>query len=111
VIEVAENMFLNLTDFIRREYQDLIYDEIAQERYKQQEKWGVQTHSLSEWLMILSEEFGEVCKSFNESYFRDISLLLVRKELVQTIAVAIAIIEGIDNHNSHKKEQLESMEE
>jgi hypothetical protein len=93
---MSEGMFLNLTDVIVREHQDSIFDEIAQERSRQQEKWGVQTHSISEWLMILGEEFGEACKSGNETYFRDNPLGNLRKELVQTIAVATAIIEGID---------------
>jgi hypothetical protein len=73
-----------------------IFADILEERKRQREKWGIQTHLLSSWLMILGEEFGEACKAGNECYFRDSDLSNLRKELIQTTAVAIAIIESID---------------
>jgi len=78
-------------------YEPLIFDDVTIERDKQVKKWGLQTHSIPEWLMILGEEYGEACKVGNEIYFRDNSLDILRKELIQTIAVAVAIIEGIDS--------------
>ena len=93
---MSEGMFLNLTD-IRGPFEGFILDEISQERTRQQQKWGVQTHSIAEWMMILGEEYGEACKAGNEVYFRDDSLAKFRKELVQTMAVALAIIEGLDH--------------
>ena len=87
-------MFLALTDLRMQERP--ILDDVVLERNRQQQKWGVQTHSIAEWLMILGEEYGEACKAGNECYFRDDSLKMLRKELVQTMAVALAIVEGLD---------------
>ncbi len=41
----------------------LVNDEVLIERTKQNEKWGIQRHSYGDWLMILGEEFGEVCEA------------------------------------------------
>lgn len=91
---MGENIFLNLTD--SREAEEGGLASIICERDRQQQKWGIQTHTIAEWLMILGEEYGEACKAGNESYFRDEPLGRLRKELVQTAAVALAIIEGLD---------------
>ena len=92
---MAEGMFLHLTDSREKEPEAIL--ELARERDRQQQKWGIQTHSIAEWLMILGEEYGEACKAGNECYFRDDSLKILRKELIQTMAVALAIIEGLDH--------------
>lgn len=99
---MSETMFLNLTDVRGDNLEWSILKEITQERDRQQLKWGIQTHSIAEWLMILGEEYGESCKAGNECYFRDDSLAHLRKELVQTMAVALAIIEGLDMKPSSK---------
>jgi len=91
---MGEKMFLVLTDL--RLNERAILTDVVLERNRQQQKWGVQTHSIMEWLTILGEEFGEACKAGNESYFRNDSLDKLRKELIQTMAVALAIVEGID---------------
>ena len=91
---MGEKMFLALTDL--RMAERAILTDVVLERNRQQQKWGVQTHSIMEWLVILGEEFGEACKAANECYFRDDPLDKLRKELVQTMAVALAIVEGID---------------
>jgi hypothetical protein len=90
-------MFLNLTDS-RGKVEGTILADVSRERDRQQQKWGVQTHSIAEWLMILGEEYGEACQAGNECYFRDDSLTKLRKELIQTMAVALAIIEGLEHH-------------
>ncbi len=41
--------------------------EITRERFRQDEKWGPQTHFWSSWLSILGEEFGEACKAYNDN--------------------------------------------
>jgi hypothetical protein len=93
---VSEGMFLNLTDS-RDGLEGAILQDVSKERDRQQQKWGPQTHSIAEWLMILGEEYGEACQAGNECYFRDESLARLRKELIQTMAVALAIIEGLDH--------------
>jgi len=75
---------------------------VRNERIRQNKKWGVQHHSLPVWLAILAEEFGEASKEINEYHFRDRSAVRIksmRDELVQTAAVAVAIIEYIDRHS------------
>jgi hypothetical protein len=86
---------MKLTDFPRNPGR-LSFD-IEEERQSQNRKWGIQTHELSDWMLILGEEYGEACKEANEAIFRTSELSKVRKELIQTIAVAVAIIEGIDS--------------
>lgn len=76
-----------------------ILDDIAQERIQQDRKWGIQNHSPMTWIGILAEEFGEAAKEVNEFTFRDKSSgrkAMLRKELIQTAAVAVAMIECLD---------------
>jgi len=74
-----------------------ILEDVKYERDRQRQIWGIQSHGINSWLMILGEEFGEACKAGNEAYFREAPLEPLRKELIQTIAVAVAIIESLDD--------------
>lgn len=40
---------------------------VLAERERQDIKWGEQNHSLSCWVSILGEEFGELCQAVNET--------------------------------------------
>lgn len=78
-----------------------IFKEIEAERQRQDAKWGEQNHHPMEWLAILGEEVGEVNKAALETYFmydhkaaQDYSEY--RKELVQVAAVAVKMIQNID---------------
>lgn len=83
------------------------YDSIAYERDRQETKWGEQNHHPVYWLGILTEELGEVAKVAIEgdpfayrgqrSYAESTKLL--REELVQLAAVAVAAIEHIDRRD------------
>jgi len=73
-----------------------ILKEIKKERVKQDNKWGEQNHSPSDWLMILGEEVGEVNKAALEAKFGGGTLIEYRKELIQVAAVAVAMIECYD---------------
>ena len=84
-----------LCDGARGEYEKTILALVQDERDRQQEKWGIQTHSIPEWMTILGEEYGEACKAGLESEYRAASLVQLEKELIQTMAVALAILEGI----------------
>ncbi len=44
-----------------------IFGHIMDERHRQDEKWGPQHHSWSNWLSILGEEFGEACTAYNDN--------------------------------------------
>jgi NTP pyrophosphatase (non-canonical NTP hydrolase) len=85
-----------------------IFEEIKQERKKQDKKWGIQNHIPIEWCAILGEETGEVQKEalethFNFKYYRKKrDYAKYRKELIQVAAVAIAMIECLDRNNKEK---------
>lgn len=87
--------------------------EIAQERKKQNAKWGEQNHKPIEWIAILTEEVGEVAKEALDHHFKNpyinaigekqelsndndvvqhLRLQHYRKELIQVAAVAVQMI-------------------
>lgn len=83
--------------------------DVAAERGRQDDKWGEQNHDLTVWATVLGEEFGETCHAI--LHYRaasgraenvegdtdpDAWLAKVRNEVIQTAAVAVAIVEFID---------------
>ncbi len=79
-----------------------VYEEIDKQLAKQRAKWGEQNHLPYTWIVILGEEFGEVCqaalKGDSENY---------REELIHVLAVAVAQLECWDNDstfNAHSGE-------
>lgn len=85
-----------------------VLNEVGDERFRQDEKWGVQNHIQIAWLAILAEEFGEAAKEVNELHFRpgtethhstavyEAQKARLREELIQVAAVAVAMIESLD---------------
>ena len=75
-------------------------EEVAEERKRQEEKWGEQDHDPSKWLMILGEEVGEANKAALEARFtgyeRTGDLSDYREALIQVAAVAVAMVECLD---------------
>ena len=87
---------MKLCDGARGEYEKTILALVQDERDRQQQKWGIQTHSIPEWMTILGEEFGEACKAgLDAEYKNPLFLKNLETELVQVMAVALAIVEGI----------------
>lgn len=78
-------------------------EDIGIERVRQDQKWGVQRHGFPVWLTVLMEEVGELAhetllfreRSGHAALERE-SLELMRAEAVQVAAVAVAMIEQID---------------
>ena len=70
-----------------------IFDRIAKERQRQDEKWGKlpRNHDNYKWNAILSEEVGEVAKEVLERNDK-----LLKEELIQVAAVAVAWINEIE---------------
>lgn len=70
--------------------------EIADERVRQDAKWGgipgIDRTDDHTYAAVLGEEFGEACKAWIE---RDVPGL--RTELIQVAAVALAWVEELDN--------------
>jgi hypothetical protein len=81
-----------------REKQRAILEEVLQERDSQDRVWGTQHHTALEWIPILGEEFGEVCKAAGESHhgYGESEWSDYRLDLVQVAAVAVAMIESYD---------------
>lgn len=81
-----------------------VLEEVGGERRRQEQKWGQQNHAPAPYLAILAEEFGEVSKEVVEATFaktevaRSCRLEKLRVELVQTAAVAVAMVECLDRH-------------
>jgi hypothetical protein len=81
-----------------------VVEEVAGERRRQEQKWGEQNHAPAAYLAILAEEFGEASKEVVEASFakteaaRADRLAKLRVELVQTAAVAVAMVECLDRH-------------
>lgn len=81
-----------------------VLSEVQEERRRQDKKWGEQNHTPPEWLSILGEEFGEVCKAVCEAHFSGYESTgnweNYRTELIQLAAVAVAMVECLDR-NTH----------
>lgn len=79
----------------------MILNQVLNERLKQDAKWGPQSRSPVEWMSILMEEVGEASQCANVHYFpgpaEGCDTSEWRKEMIQSAAVCIAIIEQIDN--------------
>ncbi len=81
--------------------------EVEEERTRQNEKWGEQNHDHGQWLFIFMEELGEVCKAETEAMaaanvaaWESVTLQRkqYRRELVQSAAVLVAMIESYDRN-------------
>lgn len=81
---------------------DKVLEEVRNERFAQDQKWGTQDHEAAKYLAILGEEFGEAAKEVVEMTFtnsdeqRAKHAANLREELVQTAAVAVAMVEALD---------------
>jgi NTP pyrophosphatase (non-canonical NTP hydrolase) len=73
---------------------------IAEERDRQNAKWGVQNYTPEWWLAILMEEVGELAQAILETHFDNGTDLggidNIRTEAVHSAAVAMALVECID---------------
>jgi NTP pyrophosphatase (non-canonical NTP hydrolase) len=73
--------------------------EVAAERERQDQKWGPgRIRPIETWNLVLGEEVGEVAKALLENE----GPAAVRKELIQVAAVAVEIVEAIDEGRTMK---------
>jgi hypothetical protein len=81
---------------------DVLID-VDKERNRQDCLWGKQRHSHGKWLMILGEEFGEVCQSMQKGleWGKDSDASDLYTELVHLAAVAVAIAEQVKEAREH----------
>lgn len=73
-----------------------IFDEITNERSRQDKKWGEQNHDLFDWLTILMEEVGELAQAALHTRYGGSKASGLRTEAIQVAAVITAMIECID---------------
>lgn len=119
----SEMIFIHkIIDECMDEYAERTYDSkrqeilsmINEERVRQIEKWGFQEHNYAEWMAILAEEVGESAKEAVDYHFKNPvkdwtgnyvppshkeqsdRLSRLKKELIQTAAVCVQILEQID---------------
>jgi NTP pyrophosphatase (non-canonical NTP hydrolase) len=73
------------------------------ERNRQDSLWGKQRHALGDWLMILGEEYGEVCQAMQQEkgWGKDSDANDLYTELIQLAAVAVAIAEQVREEREH----------
>jgi NTP pyrophosphatase (non-canonical NTP hydrolase) len=74
--------------------QEILIQEVLEERDRQDRKWGVQRHAPETWMLITGEEFGEVSKAVLEWRW-GASDVEIRKELIQLVACGLAFLESL----------------
>ena len=89
-----------------------IIDKITAERTYQDEKWGKQRHAWPLWSTILTEECGEVAEASLNTHFVPTPehLKELRGELVQVAAVAIEILEHVEEEIAHIRSITDNIE-
>lgn len=63
------------------------------ENHRQIRKWGVQEHEPATWMMILSEEHGELAEALLRYQYAGGSVDSVIKEAIHTATLAVKIAE------------------
>lgn len=74
---------------------------IRAERNRQDAKWGRQSHSMTKWLVILGEEFGEACEALLEGDREKFE-----HEITQASAVGVAILEVFERRRHPERVYL-----
>lgn len=72
--------------------------EVVAERERQDKKWHVQNWTVLEWIPILLEEFGELGQEVNRHYYGNKGLADYKAELIQVVAVALAMLECLERN-------------
>lgn len=75
----------------------VVNQDVIKERFRQNEKWGIQRHEYGYWLAILGEEFGEVCQAIQQGSVasKETDADDLYTELIHVAAVASAIAEQV----------------
>ncbi len=71
------------------------------ERIRQDELWGEQNCSEGDWMLILQEEIGEWAQAVLDRRYKKLEPENVRTELVQFVAVGLAMLECCDRNGWH----------
>ena len=81
-----------------------VLQEVANERERQNARWGEQNHKFEKWVAILGEEFGELCQAVCQTVIgsdegKD-GTDSIRQEAIHVAAVAVALVECLDRHKN-----------
>jgi len=74
---------------------DKLFEDVFTEHRKQVSKWGIQTHTLFEWLNYTTEELGELAKAISEHQYRKGTLEDIYKEAIQVATLSLKIAEMV----------------
>jgi hypothetical protein len=87
---------------------DVLID-VGKERNRQNEKWGLQRHEHGKWLMILGEEFGEVCQAMQKElgWGKDSDADDPYTELIHLAAVSVSIAEQIKEERANEMSTMQ----
>ncbi len=82
-----------MKDLCLETYTEEIAPLVFRENHRQLEKWGIQDHLASEWLMFATEELGELAQAIGEWQYRGDPAENVVKEAIQTATLCLKIAE------------------
>jgi hypothetical protein len=86
-------------------HQELIFAAIRAERKAQDDRWGAEHDPGDGFLLaVLVEELGEVARELNEPWPAPAIGRLLRSELVQVAAVAVAWLETLERRQGSERE-------
>jgi hypothetical protein len=107
--QVKLNLMLRkhlLSDF--EDTHDVLID-VGNERTRQNGKWGHQRHPYGDWLMILGEEFGEVCQALqkHKGWGKDSDADDPYTELIHLAAVSVAVAEQIKEEHAYEMSTMQ----
>lgn len=72
-----------------------VYHLILKESQVQINKWGIQEHTLFEWLAYSTEELGELSNAISEYVYRNGTKQHIVNEAIQTSTLCLKIAEMI----------------
>ena len=80
----------------------VMIDDLREENKLQIQKWGVQDHEASEWMMFLTEEIGELAQAISEWQYRNGHERNVFNEAIQSATLALKIAEMFKKEESER---------
>lgn len=108
--DINDLIFHFETTYTDKEFSDIfiLFNDVVREHKRQISKWGVQTHSIFEWLTYSIEELGELSKAISEAHYRDGELSDVYNEAIQTATLCLKIAE-MTYHKMRFDKQIENI--
>lgn len=75
---------------------DKIIEDVHREARRQDELFDNENNTITAWIAILGEEFGELCAEALTSSFTGMTPANLRDEAIQVATVALRIVEEYD---------------